>query len=197
MRTIGGLPPRRGSTLLEVMFSILISSMVIAGTLSIFIVTRSYLEESFYENLLRSRASAFMEKVKGLINSAYQPDTSTPSFVPEVYNNGKRLAFTTPDSDGDGSAESYILAQSNNGTGDSLELTHNGTVYEILGNVSDFRVDIPEVGGNYIPEGTVAMFVTVSYDVLSGSGGGSGRNKHKQFTLMTRAMPRNNGDMDY
>lgn len=178
----------RGLSMVELIIAISLSLVAMLALISTVLLTNQFLKESFWENRLRAKTSVFMEKCKLALTFAYRRDT--PMFDPSrdttykpIINDAKdEILFWTPDDQGDPTGvEAYELRRIS-GT-NKVELKKNGVELDLLRNVTDFHIENQA--------GLLTFVVTVNYR-FSGMGG---RGVRKQFTLVTRALPRNHGNM--
>lgn len=181
-------PTRRAHTLLELMISISLSLLAMIALLSTVIMTNQFLKEGFWENRLRARTSSFLEKCKFALTFAYQRDTPKwdPSrettYMPLVNENKDEIYFWTPDGEGDSTAVDAYLLRKEPGT-NKVVLTKNGVELDAIDHVTEFKIENQA--------GLLTLVVTANYSFY----GTGGRRVRKQFTLVSRSLPRNHGEM--
>ena len=194
---------RRGFTLVELVVAVNLSVLVMVGFFIIITMARQFLEEGFIENLQRTRADLFLEHTRQALTFSYGWDADLPSNRPVITESayGTSVHFSTPDDTEDGAPERYAMYQRDmheepgNPSSPRVEdidgnyelelvLEKNGADFQRLGHVTVF--DTKQVKGEY------AVVVTARRNIGLGR-----RHAEKLFTTITRALPRNKGDMAY
>ncbi len=185
--------PNRGFTLVELVVAANLSILVMVGFFIIVTMARQFLEEGFIENLQRSRTDIFMEHARQTLTFSYGWDADLPGNRPSItISEGQtRVEFSTPDDTDDETPERFAMflrampdVDIEGNIEQELVLQKNGEDFQTLRHVTVF-----ETKQN---EGEYAVVVTVRRNISLGR-----RNAEKLFTTITRALPRNKGEMAY
>jgi hypothetical protein len=185
----------------ELVIAVNLSVIVMVGFFAIITMARQFLEEGFVENLQRTRTDLFLEHVRQALTFSYGWDADLPGNRPAISQNNGRIDFVTPDDTGDDVPERYAmflrvmrtvpgdpssppLLDIEDNAEQELVLQKGGQDFQTLGHVTVFRVDQKE--------GEYALVLTARRNIGLGS-----RHAQKLFTVVTRALPRNKGEMAY
>jgi len=192
-----------GFTLVEMVIAVNLSVIIMVGFFVIITMARQFLEEGFVENLQRTRTDLFLEHARQALTFSYGWDADLPSNRPTISESeyGAYIVFSTPDDTGDDAPERYAMflremRQDTDGGSSAplvdiegnvereLVLRKNGEDFQTLGHITVFQVAQNE--------GEYAVVVTARRNIGLGR-----RHAQKLFTVVTRALPRNKGEMAY